>query len=196
MGKQLPAEADPRPQEARADPPVEADALGDAHDIGAGRLADVRDLVDERDPRHQRGVGRQLDHLRRRDVAADDRSLDARVQRRDGVAVLVAERADDDPVGMEEVLDRRSLGRELGVRGVADLAQPPLVEAVAHLEARADRDRALHHDDAAPVDRRQLVDHRPDRREVGVARVGRRRADRDVDEVGAVDRLADVAREA
>ena len=30
--------------------------------------------------------------------------VDARVQRRDGVAVLVVERADDDPVGMQEVL--------------------------------------------------------------------------------------------
>ena len=59
----------------------------------------------------------------------------------------------------------------------------------------ADRNRALHHDDAAPVDRRQLVDHRPHGREIGVAGVGGRRADRDVDEVGAVDRLADVGRE-
>jgi hypothetical protein len=40
------------------------------------------------------------------------------------------------------------------------------------------------------VDRGQLVDHRPDRGEVGVARVRRRRPDRDVDELGAVDRLA------
>ena len=113
------AEADPRAQEARADPAVEADALRDLHDVGAGRLADVRDLVDERDPRHQRGVRRELDHLGRRDVAADDRRLDAAVQRRDGVAVLVLERADHDPVGVEEVLDRRALGGELGIRDVA-----------------------------------------------------------------------------
>ena len=40
----------------------------------------------------------------------------------------------------------------------------------------------------------ELVDHRPDGREVGVAGVGRRRADRDVEEVRAVDRLGDVER--
>ena len=114
------------------------------------------------------------------------------MQAGDGITVLVVECADHDPVGVEEVLDRCALGRELGVRGVADLAQPPLVEAVAHLEARAHRNRALHDDDAAPVDGRQLVDHCPHRGEIGVAGVGGRRADGDVDEVGAVDRLADV----
>ena len=50
--------------------------------------------------------------------------------------------------------------------------------------------------DDAPLDRRQLVDHRPDGREVGVARVRRWRAHGDVDEVGAVHRLGDVGREA
>ena len=64
------------------------------------------------------------------------------------------------------------------------------------LRPGSDRHGALHHDDAAPVDRRQLVDHRPDGGEIGVAGVGRRRADCDVDEVGAVDRLGDVQGEA
>ena len=75
-------------------------------------------------------------------------------------------------------------------------SRPRVVQPMAHPAAGTHRDRALHHDDAAPIDRRQLVDHRPDRGEIGVARVRRRRADRDVDEVGAVDRLADVTREA
>ena len=48
----------------------------------------------------------------------------------------------------------------------------------------------------APLDLRQLVDHRPDGREVGVAGVGRRRPDGHVDEVRIRNRLSDVRREA
>ena len=120
--------------------------------------------------------------------------VDPGVERRDGVAVLLAEGTDDDPVGVHEVRDRGSLGRELRVRDVADLLEPPRVEPMAHLRAGPDRDGALHHDDAAALDRRQLVDHGPHGGEVGVTGVGGRRADGDVDEVGAVDRLGDVRR--
>ena len=56
-------------------------------------------------------------------------------------------------VRVHEVGDRRALGGELRVRGVADVLEPALVEAVAHPLPGADRDGALHHDDAAPVDR-------------------------------------------
>ena len=136
LGETGAPEADPGAQEARADAAVEADPLRDAHDVGAGRLADVRDLVDERDARHQGGVGGELDHLRRRDIAADDGALDTGVQRRDGVPVLLAECADDDPVGVEEVGDRGALGGELRVRGVADLLEAALVEAVTHPAGR------------------------------------------------------------
>ena len=113
----------------------------------------------------------------------------------DSVAVRLVERADHDPVGLHEVLHGRALGRELRVRGVADVGEPARVEPVAHLLAGADRDRALHRDDDVPLDVGQLVDHRPDGGEIGVARVGRRRPDRDVDEVRALDRLAHVVRE-
>ena len=46
-----------------------------------------------------------------------------------------------------------------------------------------------------PLDAVELVDHRPDGGQVRVAGIGRRRADRDVEEVGSVDRLRDVERE-
>ena len=111
------------------------------------------------------------------------------------LAVGGVEGPDHDPVGLHEVLHRRPLGRELRVRGVADVTEPALVEAVAHLLARADRDGGLHDHDDLLVDRRQLVDDRPDGREVGVAGKGRRRPDGDVDELGAVDRLRHVERE-
>ena len=112
-----------------------------ADDVGAGRLADVRDLVDEADPRHQGRVRGELDHLGRGDVGAHDRRVDPAVQLLDGVAVGVLEGADHDPVGMLEVPDRRALGGELGVRDVADPVEAALVEPVAHARAGADRER-------------------------------------------------------
>jgi hypothetical protein len=70
------------------------------------------------------------------------------------------------------------------------------VERGAHLVAGADGHRALHHDDRTRLDRAlELVDHGPHAREIGVARGERRRVDADVDEVGVLDRLADVERE-
>ena len=100
------AATDARAQEVRAEPMVEADAFGDALDVGADELADVRDLVDERDARHQERVRRELDHLGGVDVCAHDGRVDARVQRLDRVAVRLVERADDDPIGLHEVAHR------------------------------------------------------------------------------------------
>ena len=187
------AEADSGAEEALPDPAVEPDPLGDLHDIGARRLADVRDLVDEGDPRHQRGVRRELDHLCRRDICTDDGCLDPVVQRCDRVRILLREGADHDPVGLHEVTDGRPLGRELGVGGVADVMHPACVEPVTHLLAGADGHGALHHDDDSPVERRELVYHGPDGGEIGVAGVRGGRPDCDVHEVGPVDRLCDVA---
>ena len=100
------------------------------------------------------------------------------------------EGADDDAVGVHEVRDRGSLGGELGIRDVADVLEAARVEPRAHVLARPDRDGALHHEERAARDAvGYLVDDRPDGGEVGVARVGRRRPDRDVEEVGAGDRL-------
>ena len=195
LGEARAAEADPRPEEALADPAVVADRLGHLDHVGARRLADVRDLVDERDPGHQRGVRGELRHLRRGDVRADDRGVDSCVELLDGVRVGSVERADDDPVGLHEVLDRRPLGRELGVRGVPDVPEPARVEAMPDLLTGPDGHGALHDDDDAVVDLGQLVDDHPHRGEVGVAGDRRRRADRDVDELRALDRLRDVGRE-
>jgi hypothetical protein len=65
---------------------------------------------------------------------------------------------------------------------------------VADLVAGADRDGRLHDEDRVAVELRQLVDDGPDAREVGVARVGRRRVDADEQEVAADD-VVDVERE-
>jgi hypothetical protein len=194
LGEARAAVADAGLEEARPDAPVEADPLRDLDDVRAGRLADVRDLVDERDPRHQRGVRGQLDHLGRGHVRAHDRRLDALVQLRHRVAVGLGERADHDPVRVQEVAHGRALGGELRVRHVADVAEAAVVEPRAHLGARPHRHGALHHDDRPALQLRQLVDDRPDRGQVGVARVRRRRADGDEHELGALDRLRHVER--
>ena len=131
LGEAAAAEADPGLQELRADAVVEAHPARDLDDVGAGLLADVGDLVDERDLRRQEGVRGELDHLGARDVGAHERRLQRRVQLDDGVAGPVAVVPDDDAVGMQEVLDRRSLLQELGA---GDVLQPV---AAALREARA-----------------------------------------------------------
>src|SRR5262249_29650735 len=56
--------------------------------------------------------------------------------------------------------------------------------------------RALHDEDGAPFDARQLVEDRPHRREVGIPGVGRRRADAEEEEVALASGLRGVEREA
>ena len=75
LGEAAASEADPGLQELRPDAVVEAHPACDLDDVGAGLLADVGDLVDERDLRRQEGVGGQLDHLGARDVGADERGV-------------------------------------------------------------------------------------------------------------------------
>ena len=93
------AVTDAGPQEVRPEATVEADPARDLLDVGPDKLADVGDLVDEADPRHERGVGRELDHLRGGDVGAHDRRVERLVQRGDAVGVGLGEAADHDAVG-------------------------------------------------------------------------------------------------
>src|SRR5439155_24119475 len=79
-GEARAAVADACAEEVRPEPVIETDSSSDLDDVRADRLAHVRDLVDERDARHQEGVGGELDHLGRRDVRPNDRRIDARVQ--------------------------------------------------------------------------------------------------------------------
>jgi len=59
---------------------VEADTPCNLLDVGAHELADVRDLVDEADPRHQERVGGELDHLGRGHIGTDDWRVERRMQ--------------------------------------------------------------------------------------------------------------------
>ena len=142
------AEADPRLQELGADAVVQAHAAGHLDDVRAGLLADVRDLVDERDLRREERVRGELDHLRRLHVGAHDRRRQRRVERLDGVAGPVVVVADHDAVGRHEVLDRRALLEELRAGDVAE-ALALLGERALDALARADRHRRLHHERVA-----------------------------------------------
>ena len=122
------AVADAGTQEVWPEPVVEPDSLGDLDHVGAERLADIRDLVDKADPRHEEGVRGELDHLRRGNVRMDDRSLQGPVQSRHRLAVIPGEGADHHAVRMREVVHGRSFREELRVRDVADVGQPACVE--------------------------------------------------------------------
>jgi hypothetical protein len=160
-------------------------------------------FVDEGDPRHQERVGCELDHLGRVHIRAHDRRLDLSVETRDGVTVVIVERADRDPVGMHEVAHCASLGEKLRIRDVADVLEASLVEARTHLLARADRHGRLHHENRPAGELRQLIDHGPDAGQIRIARIGRRRvhtneqevARRDVPDVECVGQPLGVSRE-
>ena len=104
-----------------------------------GLLADVGDLVDERDLGRQEGVRGELDHLGAGDVGPHQRRLEGRVELDDGVARPAALVADDDPVGVQEVLDRRALLQELGAGDVGEPALALLAEDALQRGARCRR---------------------------------------------------------
>ena len=164
------AEADPGLQELRADPVVEAHALGDLDHVGAGLLADVGDLVDERDLRGQERVGGELDHLGALDVRAHERRVERRVEVDDRVAGPVAVVADDDAVRVQEVLDRRALLEELGA---GDVGEALALLGEQPLDRRAGADRARSTSSPARGGRRRASPRRRRAR-----RRGRRRPSR------------------
>ena len=80
LGKAGAAVADAGLQEVRPDAVVEPHAVGHGAHVGAHVLADVGDLVDERDLGGQERVGGVLDHLGGGHGGAHDGRLDAGVE--------------------------------------------------------------------------------------------------------------------
>ena len=140
-----PAPARAGAEEVLADALVVAEAEHDVVDVGADALADRRDGVDERQLGGEEGVGGVLDRLGRRRVGDDDRRGDAEVQRRHLDRRRLVGAADDDAVGLQEVLHGRALAEELGVRHDLDVGP---VEHPLDDPGRADRHRRLVDDDA------------------------------------------------
>src|SRR5712691_132306 len=132
-------------QEMWAEAMVEPDTLRHLDDVRADRLAHVRDLVDERDAGHEERIRGELDHLGRRNICLDNRSLDPAVETLDRDAVLLGERPDHDPVRVEEVAHRVPFGQELRIGDVANVREPAALQRGPNLLARTDRHRGLHH---------------------------------------------------
>ena len=105
------------------------------------------------------------------------------------VADFLAAHADDDAVGLHEVVDRRAFFEELGVAGHVAIAARAFFEPREDLCARADGHRALGDDDRIRLQvRRDAVDDRPERRHIGGAVVALRRADGEINDFGRGDR--------
>ena len=129
------------------------------HDLdgvdAADRRSQVGDLIGKRDRGGQHGVGGILDHLGGGRVGLHDRyALEPGVQvAQRGHGPVVA--ADDDPVGAEEVVDRLSLGEELGVDADAEVHAGPLPRGALagrtnDLFRRAGHHGALHYHGVEP----------------------------------------------
>ena len=79
------------------------------------------------------------------------------VQRLHLRSVLLGEGADHDPIGIDEVVDRAALGKELGVRHITDVRETAGLERSANLLAGPDRNGRLHDEHAPPLDAREVV---------------------------------------
>ena len=188
------AEANTRLQKLGADAIVEPHAARDLDHIRAGLLANVCDLVDERDLRRQERVGGELDHLRAGHVGTHERRLQRLVQRDHGVAGPAAVVSDDDTVGMQEVLDGRALLEELGAGDVGEALLALLAEDALQGRAGAAGHGRLH-DQCPSAGCRNGVDDGVYRAQVGVSGVRRRGADGDEQQSTVLERVADVCRE-
>ena len=96
--------------------------------------------------------------------------------------------------GCRKSLHRRALLEELGAGHVAQTVLALLAEDALDRRAGAARHRRLHHQ-RMPVGGGNRIDDGVHRRQVGVAGVGRRRADGDEQQPRVLERLGEVGRE-
>ena len=128
LGKAAAAIAGAGVQELGPDAIVEADPAGDVLDVGVDRLAQVGDLVDEADLDREEGVGGIFGELGGATAGDQDRRAveeQGPVDFAQHVLRAVVLGADDDPVGMLEVGDRRAFAQELGVGRDRDVRSRP-----------------------------------------------------------------------
>ena len=155
------AEARAGGEELRADAVVEADAERQLLHVGAGQLAEPRQLVDEGHLGGEEGVRRVFDELRRLHRRGDDQRPALAGQRHvellEQLARPLRMRADDDAVRLHEIGDGVALAQELRVGGDGEaLGGEVLADDRRDLAAGADRHRRLGDDHGEAMRRRVL----------------------------------------
>ena len=169
-------------QEGTPDALVGADALDHVMDVGADRLAECGDGVDERDLHRQESVGGVLDRLRRCGVGDQDLRVEVVIERRHTLGGSRVVAADHDAIGVEEVVDRGALAEELRVghdRHVGALQHP-----LDHPRRTDRHGRLVDHHRPRSQDRRDLTRCRLDVGEVGAAVLVLRRGHAQEHDVG------------
>ena len=188
-------------QELVADAPVGADRRRHLLHIGADRLAQIGDLVDEADLHGEEGVGgifgelgRFPAHEHHRRVAQGERLVQALHE----VLRPVVVAADQHAVGMREIVDGRALAQELRIGADREIGVgPEPLEPPLDLAAGADRHRRFGADDGEALEMRsKLLDRLKHEAQIGMAVAApHRRADREEHEVGTADRGCEIGRE-
>ena len=145
----------------------------DLADVGADLLADVGDLVDERDLGGEEGVRSELDHLRGGDVGADDRAAERLIELRRPGPRPQADCGSDSRSRSRSGRRKSSTAdpslRNSGLEMYESSVFPSSRKLPVDRRPGADRNGALH--DERVIGRgRQLLDHGVDAREVGIAR--------------------------
>ncbi len=124
FGKHEPPKPGPGVQEFAADAVVQPHAARHFVDVGADLLAQIGDLVDEGDLGGEEGVGGVFDKLGGAPVDIEDRrrvEIKRPIELRDHGARAHVVGADDDAVGMLEILDRGALAQEFRIRHHLDV---------------------------------------------------------------------------
>lgn len=115
------AKADRGLEELGAHARVAADGMGDFVDIGASGLANGRQGIDRRNTLCEHGIGSELGEFRGPEAdgedafAGDPVGIDVLESGTGVLALLGLERANEDAVGLEEIVDGCALGQELGI---------------------------------------------------------------------------------
>ena len=183
----------PALRKAAADALVRAHAVGDALDVGAGGLADGGDGVDVGDFQREEAVCGVLDQLGRVEVGEHDRRVEGLVDfphRGDGA---VRGNADDNAVGLHQVLDGGAFAKEFGIADDVDVgAGIVAADGLRDFLAGLDRDGAFIDDDLVFLDvRGDLARDALDEAEVDAAIRLRRRGHGDEDDLRGFNRVAD-----
>ena len=159
--------------------------------VGAGLLADVGDLVDERDLRRQERVGGELDHLRARDVGAHERRVRAaRRARRPRRPPSRRSSPTTTRSGCMKSCDRRALLEELRAGDVGESRPCPARRTPAGSRRRCRTAPSTSSRARGRSDGGDRVHDRVHGGEVGVARVRRRGPDRDEQQARVLERVA------